>query len=118
MGTNFTIGNPGHLTLDAAGNVYFVSLNCAFKLDTTGVLTRLAGTGAGGYSGDGGAATSARLSAPRGIAVDVSGNLYIAVGYRQFPYPQSNPRRNYHDHRGNRYGRLLRGQRTRGERSN
>jgi uncharacterized protein (TIGR03437 family) len=78
MGTNFTIGNPGHLTTDAAGNIYFVSLNCTFKLDTAGVLTRLAGTGAGGYSGDGGPATAAGLSAPHGLAIDRSGNLYIA----------------------------------------
>ena len=78
IGTNFTIGNPGHLTTDAAGNVYFVSLNCAFKLNSTGVLTRLAGTGTAGYSGDGGTATAARLSGPHGIAVDSSGNLYIA----------------------------------------
>jgi len=43
-GTNFTIGNPGDLTLDAAGNVYFVSLNCGFKLDSNDILTRLAST--------------------------------------------------------------------------
>ena len=78
IATNFTIGNPAHLTLDAAGNIYFVSLNCAFKLDTAGILTRLAGTGAGAYSGDGGPATAARLWAPRGIVIDSSGNLYIA----------------------------------------
>ena len=47
MGTNFTIGNPGDLTTDAAGNIYFVSLHCAFKLDLNDVLTRLAGTGTG-----------------------------------------------------------------------
>ena len=78
IGTNFTIGNPGHVTTDGAGNIYFVSLNCAFKLDAAGVLTRLAGTGAAGYSGDGGTATAARMSAPHGIAIDNSGNLYIA----------------------------------------
>lgn len=77
-GTNFTIGNPGHLTTDAAGNVYFTSLNCAFSLTPGDTLTRLAGTSAAGFSGDGGPAIAARLSSPHSIAVDTSGNLYIA----------------------------------------
>ena len=77
-GTNYYIGNEANIAADAAGNVYFVNLNCAFKLDKNDILTRVAGTGAGGYSGDGGPATSARLFGPTGIAVDSSGNLYIA----------------------------------------
>ena len=41
---------------DAAGNVYFASQlqNSVFKVDTTGVMTRIAGTGVAGYSGDSG----------------------------------------------------------------
>ncbi len=64
---------------DAAGNVYFSSGNCVFKVDASGVLTRVAGSSAvAGYSGDGGPATSARLNYPLGLAVDAAGNLYIA----------------------------------------
>ncbi|MFC5471306.1 Ig-like domain-containing protein, partial [Cohnella suwonensis] len=42
------------------------------------IITTVAGTGTGGYSGDGGAATLAELDGPSGMAVDSSGNLYIA----------------------------------------
>ena len=45
---------------------------------STGIITTVAGDGTGGYTGDGGLATSARLYYPRGVAVDASGNIYIA----------------------------------------
>src|SRR5208283_3417442 len=45
---------------------------------STGVITTLAGNGTAGYSGDGGPATAAELDYPAGVAVDASGNLYIA----------------------------------------
>ncbi len=65
---------------DAAGNVYFSSSsqNVVFKLDTSGLLTRVAGVGSSGYSGDGGSALAAQLNAPNGVAVDADGNVYIA----------------------------------------
>jgi len=44
----------------------------------TGIITTVAGIGTGGYAGDNGAATSAGLDNPFGVAMDRSGNLYIA----------------------------------------
>ncbi len=45
---------------------------------STGIISTIAGTGTSSYSGDGGAATSATLNWPQGIAFDSSGNIYIA----------------------------------------
>ncbi len=83
-----SIGAPTSVAMDTRGNVYFASrdLNVVFKLDPSGVLTRVAGTSLLGYSGDGGPATSARLqlffgydpAAAAGVAVDRAGNLFIA----------------------------------------
>ena len=49
-------------------------------MSTNGIITTVAGNlnNGGGYSGDGGAATNAGLSLPLGVAVDASGNLFIA----------------------------------------
>ena len=82
-GVNMSLGSfPFALTLaaDAMGNTYFVDFDCVFKLDQNGEVTRIAGNGRQGYSGDGGPAASAHLriaSAP-GIAVDQNGNVYVA----------------------------------------
>ena len=79
IGTIASIGAPLSVAAGAAGNVYFASNNnCIFRLDQNGILTRIAGNSLSGYSGDGGPATSARLSAPQGLAVDSAGNLFIA----------------------------------------
>jgi len=68
------------IAVDASGNIYFPSprLNAVFKADPTGVVTRIAGTGAAGQLGIGGAALSAELDSPNGVAVDALGNVYIA----------------------------------------
>jgi sugar lactone lactonase YvrE len=80
-GVSASLGEIYGLAIDSAGNV-FLSLgdySVVVRLDAgTGVLTRVAGTGTPGYSGDGGPAASAQLSGPTGIAVDSAGNLYIA----------------------------------------
>ena len=81
--TNARLYGPGQLTIDGSNSVYFADrLNhCIRKVDPSGVITTIAGTcGTAGYSGDGGAATAAKLSFPNGIVFDVSGNLYIADG--------------------------------------
>ena len=74
------VGAPSGVATDSAGNVYFASdsLNCVFRLDTSGMLTRVAGNSKAGYAGDGGAAASAQLWKPTGIALDGAGNLFIA----------------------------------------
>ncbi len=51
------------------------------RVSPSGIITTFAGTGADGFSGDNGPATSAQLSEPRGLAVDSSDNLYIADAY-------------------------------------
>jgi uncharacterized protein (TIGR03437 family) len=77
-GVQASIGGPQAVAVDSAGNVYFTSDNCVLKLDSTGTLTRVAGTSRLGYSGDGGQATSAQFANPTGVAVDAAGDLYIA----------------------------------------
>ena len=68
------------VAVDAAGNFYIADpdQNRVFKVDTSGQLTVVAGVGVSGFSGDGGLATSASLSAPVGVALDGAGNLFIA----------------------------------------
>src|SRR5260370_15414260 len=73
-----SIGDPTRLATDAAGNVYFGSLHSVFKVDAGGTVTRFAGNGRAGNSGDGGPAAAAQLSFPMGIAVDSAGNVFVA----------------------------------------
>ncbi len=73
-----SIGDPPRVAVDAAGNVYFGSLHSVFKADRLGALTRIAGTGRAGYTGDGGPALAAQLNFPDGITVDSAGNIYVA----------------------------------------
>jgi trimeric autotransporter adhesin len=72
--------DPRCVAVDGSGNVYIADAynNRIRKVDPSGVISTFAGNGTAGYSGDGGAATAAELSYPRGVAVDGSGNVYIA----------------------------------------
>lgn len=71
---------PRDVAVDSAGNVFLTdSGNSRIrKINTSGVISTYAGTGTAGLSGDGGPATAAQLSSPRGVDLDSSGNLYFA----------------------------------------
>ena len=98
--TSALLDNPMGIAVDAAGNVYIADTynNRIRKVTPAGIMTTVAGTGAttskngaqpqfnpngtpktnGGYNGDNIAATAAQLNWPFGVAVDGSGNFYIA----------------------------------------
>jgi len=71
---------PWGVAVDAVGNKYIAdySNNKIRKVSPAGIITTIAGTGAGGFYGDGSAATLAQLNHPYDVAVDASGNVYIA----------------------------------------
>ena len=77
-GLTASIGRPQGTATDTAGNLYFTSLNCVFKLDLNGIVTRLTGTSRAGFAGDSGAATLAQLWNPNGVAVDSAGSVFFA----------------------------------------
>jgi uncharacterized protein (TIGR03437 family) len=68
------------IVADTAGNVYVSdpTSHVIRKINTAGIISTVAGTGSPGFSGDGGLATAAQLQGPAGLAVDASGNLYVA----------------------------------------
>ena len=75
-----TVYYPRGVAVIGAGNLYIADEqhHRILRLDGSGTITTVAGTGASGYSGDGGPAVSAHLYFPRGVAVDGRGDLYIA----------------------------------------
>jgi uncharacterized protein (TIGR03437 family) len=75
-----SLNYPGGITVDAAGNLYFNDdLNYRTRrISTNGTISTVAGSGAPGFSGDGGAATAASLNGNFGVTLDLLGNLYIA----------------------------------------
>lgn len=78
---NGSLQGPTGLAVDANGNLYIAdSHNNRIREISGGVITTVAGNGEQGYSGDGGPATAASLWNPYGVALDASGNLYIADG--------------------------------------
>ena len=72
--------SPAGVAVDGSGNVYIADTDNTRirKVDSTGTITTIAGTGQSGFSGDGGPAIQAALSYPAGVAADGAGNLYIA----------------------------------------
>lgn len=77
--TSAQLSNPNGVALDGAGNLYVADFtNCRVRKVSGGTITTVAGSSVCGFSGDGGQATSARLSNIYGVALDNAGNLYIA----------------------------------------
>jgi sugar lactone lactonase YvrE len=83
------LNEPTGLAVDAKGNLYIADSanNVMRRVDAkTGIITTVAGDyaadkangGLGGFSGDGGPATSAQLNDPQGVALDAAGDLFIA----------------------------------------
>ena len=80
LATAAGLDSPNGVAVDAAFNIYIGDThNQRVRLVTftTGIITTLAGTGVKGFTADGPAA-SAALARPRGVAVDTSGNVYVA----------------------------------------
>jgi hypothetical protein len=71
---------PDGIDIDAAGNIYIADRgnNRIRKINTSGIISTIAGTGNNEYTGDGGLATSATLTGPSGVTIDGAGDIYIA----------------------------------------
>ena len=83
LATAAELNGSAGIAFDAAGNMYIAeySNNTIRKVAAgTGIITTVAGTGTAGNTGDGFAATSAKLWHSCGVAVDTAGNIYIADG--------------------------------------
>ncbi|HXD92710.1 MAG TPA: T9SS type A sorting domain-containing protein [Bacteroidia bacterium] len=80
------LNSPRGIIFDQAGNLYVSDIVTyrIRKINTAGIITTIAGngfgagTGQGGFSGDGGPATAAALNFPTGMAFDATGNLYFS----------------------------------------
>jgi trimeric autotransporter adhesin len=78
--TSAKLNSPYGVNLDSAGDIYVAdSMNNVVRMvNTAGIISTITGNDTNGYSGDGGAATSAALSNPQGVALDSQGNFYIS----------------------------------------
>jgi sugar lactone lactonase YvrE len=84
--TNALLNNPEGVAVDGRGNVFIGDTfnHRIRKVGANGIVTTVAGGGTNsyggpsGYSGDGGPATNAELNSPAGVALDSTGNLFIA----------------------------------------
>jgi len=72
---------PQKVAVDSTGNFYIADGGRVRKVDTSGIITTVAGGGESGFSGDGGPATEAQILA-NGVAIGSLGNLYISGGER------------------------------------
>lgn len=77
--TSAVIVGARAVCVDGRGNTYICERegNAIRKVDAKGVITTVAGTGAAGYTGDGGPATAATFRSPKGVRCDAPGNVYV-----------------------------------------
>ncbi|MGC2160911.1 MAG: choice-of-anchor D domain-containing protein [Silvibacterium sp.] len=80
-----TLATPAAVAYDRASDLFIADAdnNVIREVNAAGTITTVAGSGMQGFAGDGGPATSALLDTPTGVAVDSSGNLYIADSHNQ-----------------------------------
>ena len=79
LATSASLFNPGGIAIDASGNIYIAdSYRILMVTKSTGIITSVAGDGTEGFKGDGGPATSASFWYNYGLALDASGNIFIA----------------------------------------
>jgi sugar lactone lactonase YvrE len=78
--TSAQLNQPHSVAIDAAGNMYISdnANNRIRKVNVSGIISTLAGTGVSGFSGDGASAANAQINDPGGITIDGSGNIYFA----------------------------------------
>lgn len=77
--TEAKLYRPSGLALDGEGNLFITEGDRIRRVDAaTGIITTVAGGERGGYDGDGGPATKAKIRIARGPSVDPEGNLYFA----------------------------------------
>lgn len=76
------LSGPTGVALDAGGNLFITDKDNSRirKVDLSGIITTVAGTGAAGFGGDGGPATNAQLNFPNRTVVDTNGTLFISDG--------------------------------------
>ncbi len=81
--TSATLNRPMGIRIDATGNLLITEMfgSRIRKVNTSGIISTIAGNGTSGYSGDGGPATSAKINGPNDVHIDASGNIYIAESW-------------------------------------
>ncbi len=86
LATTAQLYSPEGVAVDGTANVYIADTNnqrIRKVTAATGVISTVAGTGAAGFSGEGGLATAAQVHSPIGVAIDGAGNVYFADYYNQ-----------------------------------